>query len=88
VTEARYTVDLALERPERGRALARFVFRLRYRDRAVTLTVRDGYVSDELIDLARVPERTPEQEVRFAAVKREIADLVMSAAAADVYDAS
>jgi hypothetical protein len=88
VTEDRYVVDLALERAERGRALARFVFRLRYRDRAVTLTVRDGYVTDELIDLARVPERTPEQEVRFAAVKREIADLVMSAAAADVYDAS
>jgi hypothetical protein len=88
VTEDRYVVDLALERAERGRALARFVFRLHYRDRAVTLTVRDGYVTDELIDLARVPERTPEQEVRFAAVKREIADLVMSAAAADVYDAS
>ncbi|HWF24126.1 MAG TPA: hypothetical protein VG275_01665 [Solirubrobacteraceae bacterium] len=88
VTEDRYVVDLALERAERGRALARFVFRLRYRDRAVTLTVRDGYVTDELIDLARVPERTAEQDVRFAAVKREIADLVMSAAAADVYDAS
>src|ERR1700750_1918094 len=52
VTGGRYEVDPALARPERGRALERFVFRLAYRDRAVTLAVRDGFVPDELIDLA------------------------------------
>ncbi|MEA2199218.1 MAG: hypothetical protein QOJ25_3269 [Solirubrobacteraceae bacterium] len=88
VTEDRYIIDPALERAERGRALARFVFGLRYRDREVTLTAREGYVTDELIDLARIPDRTPAQESRFAAVKLEIADLVMSAAAPDVYDLS
>jgi hypothetical protein len=86
VTEDRFVIDPELERPERGRALARFVFRLSYRERAVTLTVREGYVTDELIDLARVPDRTPAQEARLATVKREIADLVMSAEAAEVYD--
>lgn len=86
VTGDRYVLDPSLERAERGRALARFVFRLVYRDRSVALSVRQGYVTDELIDLARVPERTPEQEARFAAVKREIADLVMSVPATEVYD--
>ena len=44
VTDGRYTVDPALARPERGTTLERFVFRLGYRDRAVTLAVREGFV--------------------------------------------
>jgi hypothetical protein len=86
VTDDRYVVDLGLERPERGRALARFVFRLGYRDRAVTLAVREGYVSDEFIDLARTPDRTQEQESRLTELKREMADRVMSSPAAEVYE--
>lgn len=88
VTEDRYVVDSRLERPERGRALARFVFRVGYRDHTVTLAVREGYVSDEFIDLARTPDRTPVQESRLTALKREMADLVMSKPAAEVYDVS
>jgi hypothetical protein len=86
VTEGRYTVDAALARPERGRTLERFVFELAYRGRAVTLVAREGTVPDELIGLARVRERTPEQEARLAAVKRETAELVMARAATEVYD--
>jgi len=86
VTEGRFVVDPGLERPERGRTLERFVFRLAYRDRAVTLAVRDGYVSDEFIDLARRESRTPEEEDRLSVLKREMADRVMSATAAGVYD--
>ena len=86
VTGERYVLDSALARPERGRTLERFVFRLRYRDRVVTLAVREDCVPDELIDLARTEPRTAEQERRFAAVKREVADLVMAREAADVYD--
>jgi hypothetical protein len=86
VTEERYVVDLALERPERGRALARFVFRLRYRDRVSTLVVREGYVTDEFIDLARRSDRTPAQESRLTTLKRAMAEKVMSAPAAEVYD--
>ncbi len=86
VTGERFVIDPGLERPERGRTLERFVFSLGYREREVTLAVREGYVPDELIDLARTEGRTPEQEHRFAVVKREVADLVMSRPAVDVYD--
>jgi hypothetical protein len=86
VTGERYVLDAGLARPERGRTLERFVFRLDYRDRSVTLVVREDCVPDELIDLARTEPRSPEQERRFTAVKREVADLVMSRDAADVYD--
>jgi hypothetical protein len=88
VTGDRFHVDPALARPERGRALERFVFRLRYRDRQTTLTVREGFVTDEFIDLARTADRDAEQERRLDTLKREMADRVMAQPAAAVYDAS
>jgi hypothetical protein len=88
VTEDRYVVDAALARPERGRALERFVFELACGDRRVTLAVRDGFVTDEFIDLARKVGRTPADERRLDALKREMAELVMSRPAVDVYDAT
>ncbi len=86
VTEERYVVDSRLERPERGRTLERFVFRLGYRDRAVTLAVREGYVTDEFIALARKEGRTAEETARLNALKREMASRVMAVSAEDVYD--
>ncbi len=53
VTSGNYTVDTSLARSERGTTLERFVFRLDYRGRVVTLFVREGYVTDEFIMLAR-----------------------------------
>ena len=88
VTEDRFVVDPGLERPERGRTLERFVFRLGYRGRVVTLAVREGYVTDEFIELARKEGRTPDEEIRLTALKREMADRLMAAPAADVYDAT
>ncbi len=88
VTDERYVVDPRLERPERGRTLERFVFRVGYRDRAVTLLVREGWVPDEFIELARREPRTTEEDDRLAVLKREMADRVMSAPAIDVYDAT
>jgi hypothetical protein len=87
VTGERYHLNPELARPERGRTLERFVFRLRYRDRTVTLAVREGFVPDALIELARRENRTAAEEARFAAVKQQTADTVMAAHAADVYDA-
>jgi hypothetical protein len=87
VTGERFHIEPALARPERGRALERFVFRLGYRDRQATLALRDGFVTDEFIDLARAPERTAGQERRLDALKREMADRVMARPAAEVYDA-
>ena len=86
VTEGRFAVDPALGRPERGRALERFVFRLGHRDREVTLILRDGFVTDEFIDLARTEGRSAEQEARLDRLKREMAERVMTRAADEVYD--
>jgi len=88
VTGDRYRVDESLARPERDRTLERFVFQLSYRDRSVTLELRDGFVTEEFIDLARTDERTPEQEQRLDTLKQEMADRVMATAADEVYAVS
>jgi len=87
VTGERFRVDDALARPERGRTLERFVFRLGYRERSVTLALREGFVSEEFIDLARAEDRTGDQERRLDELKREMADLVMSRPPGEVYEA-
>ncbi len=87
VTGDRFHLDPALARPARGRALERFVFCLAYRGRGVTLALREGFVTDEFIDLARTEERTADQERRLDALKLEMADRVMARPAVDVYDA-
>jgi hypothetical protein len=86
VSGGRYRVDKALERPERGRTLERFVFRLRYRESGVTLVVRNGFVTDEFIDLARTHERTESQERRLDLLKREMAKRVLARPAEEVYE--
>ena len=77
MTGERYVLDPSLARPERGRALERFVFRLEHAGATVTLAVRPGFVADELIDLARTEDRTPAQEDRLDALKRAMADRVI-----------
>lgn len=86
VTEGRYVVDDALVRPERGPTHERFVFRLGYRGRNVTVALRDGYVSTEFIALAGMEQRTAEQEDRLTVLKREMAELLLATPAAEVYD--
>ncbi len=88
VTGDRYVIDAGLARPERGRTLERFVFRLGYRDREVTLLVREGFVTDEFIALARAPDPSPEESERLALLKREMAERVMASPADAVYDVS
>lgn len=88
VTEGRYVVDGALARLERGRTLERFEFRLAYRGRTVELSVRDGFVPDALIDLARRPALTAQETARLDALKHAMAEQVMASPAADVYDAT
>ena len=85
VTEGRYTVDPSLALPERGLALERFVFRLGHRDRAVTLILREGYVTEEFIALTRRDDRSPEDERRLLRWKLEMAERVMAAPAPEVY---
>ena len=86
LTEGRYLVDAALERPERGSTLEQFVFRPRYGQRAVTLLVREGQVTDEFVAMARKPDRTPDDERHFTALKQAMTDRVMAGPASDVFE--
>jgi hypothetical protein len=86
VSEERYSLEPSLTRPQDGRARERFVFRLRRRDQTVTVAVRQGFVTDEFIDLTRRDDRSPNEERKLAAMKSDMATRVMSADAAAVYD--
>jgi hypothetical protein len=88
VTSDRYVVDPRLALPERGRTLERFVFRLSTNQRDVTMVLREGFVTDEFVDLARTEGRAPEQEHRLDHLKQELADRVMNAEASALYDAT
>lgn len=86
VTDGRYTVDPALTRPDLGRLRESFVFAVSIGDRSVTLLLRDGFVTEEFIDLAQKDDRTDEDESRLDELKAQLAQRVMAADAADVYD--
>lgn len=86
LTDGRYTVVAALERPERGHTLETFAFRLGYRARRVSLLLREGIVSEEFIRLAQWPDLTDDEEARFTAMKQALADELMASAADAVLD--
>lgn len=86
VSEGRYAIERGLARPERGVTLERFTFQVHYRGRSVTLVAREGTVDDDLIALARTPQRTPEQDARLAAIKRAVCERVLASPADAVYD--
>jgi hypothetical protein len=82
VTEGRYAIDPGLARPERGWTRERFVFRLASRGRTVVLGVREGFVTEEFLTLARSEHPGPRLDV----LKREMAERLMGAQAAMVYE--
>jgi hypothetical protein len=84
LTDGRYVVDRQLARPDRGRALERFVFTLTYPGTAATLLLSDGYVDDEFVELAGMKGRSASQEARLDVLKRELAARVMASPAAEV----
>jgi hypothetical protein len=86
VTQDRFVIDPSLERPERGRTHERFVFEVGVGGRRVTLLLRDGYVTEEFIDLARTENRDDAQEERLTLLKRQMAERVMASEASDVYE--
>ena len=88
VTGGRYRVDAALERPERGRVLERFVFEVGYNGRSVTLLLREGFVTEEFIDLVRTDGRSDEQEARLTELKRALAERVLARPADEVVELS
>jgi hypothetical protein len=86
LTDGRYLVTAALERPHRGTTLEQFVFRFLYRDRACTLLVRETMVTEEFVTMARKGDRTPEDERHFTQLKRDHADHLLAAAPGEVFD--
>jgi hypothetical protein len=88
VTDGRYVVDPSLARPERGTAMERFVFELSHGDEQVTLTVREGFVTEEFIALARRDARSDAEERELDRLKLEMCRRVMRAPADEVYDAT
>jgi hypothetical protein len=87
VTEGRYTVDRSLLRSDRGRLLEDFVFEVTVEGQTATFILRDGFVTDEFIDLARAENRTDMQEQRLDELKAQLAQRVLSTASVDVFDA-
>ncbi len=86
VTENRYVVDGALARPDCGPTREHFVFQLRYRERSVLAVLREGYVTEEFIALVRKDGRSAEEESHLTVLKQQLADRLLAAPAADVYD--
>jgi hypothetical protein len=86
VTEGRYAVRPEMERPGLGRVRAPYVFRWSYRDRTATLQIREGFVTDEFITLARTASRSAAQETHLAVLKQEMADRLLAVPPDEVYD--
>lgn len=85
-TEGRYVVNPGRERPERGPTLEAFIFRLGYRDRFATSVLREGWVTDEFVSLARSQDRSPAAERHFTDLKRDTAQRLMAATPAEIFD--
>lgn len=86
VTDGRYTVDMALARPDRGRLLQSFVFQISIAGRTTTLLLRKGFVTAEFVDLASKSDRNQTEEAHLDQLKKELAQRVLAAPAEDVYD--
>jgi hypothetical protein len=86
VSGERYTHDPALARPERGRVVERFVFEVGDGEHSVTLLLREGFVTEEFIDLARKDGRSQDEDAHLDALKEDLAARVMAADALDLFD--
>lgn len=88
VTDGRYVVDAAFAGPDIPESPAgRYFFRLILGARAVELVIRPGFVVPEFISLGRKRDRSADEEARLTVLKQEMADRLMAAPAAEVYDA-
>lgn len=86
VSDGRYSVDRSLLRPDIGRLREDFVFEVGLGLSAVTLVLREGFVTDQFIDLARTEERTEQQEAKLDELKQSLAQSLMAEPAVDVFD--
>jgi hypothetical protein len=87
VSDGRYVVDRSLVRTDRGRLLEDFVFVVGVAQRFTTVLLREGFVTEEFIDLARTQNRSKAQETRLDELKTQLADRVINSSSENVLDA-
>lgn len=86
VTDGRYIVDRSLVRSDAGRLREDFVFEVTIGDRTAMLLLREGFVTDEFVDMARTENRSDAQEQRLDELKAHLAEQVLRSRAQDVFD--
>ena len=88
VTGGRYRVDPDLAGPDVIRSpRGSYFFRFAYQGASVDLTLREGLVRDEFVELARRGPSTPAEVEWLAWLKQDMADRLLSLPADQVYDA-
>src|SRR4051812_30790347 len=87
VSDGRFHLDASLRRPQAGPARERFVFTVEHAASAVTLTLREGFVTDEFAALAFSAHRDEQEDSRLEVLKGELAERVLAQPAENVFDA-
>lgn len=78
----------AVANTDRGRLLQSFVFEIGVGDRSAILLLRNGFVTEEFIDLAGKADRSDTEEGRLDELKADLARRLLAAPADEVYDVS
>jgi len=87
VTKDRFTINLDLGKPyEEFGNRSRYVFKVFYGDKSVTLMVKEGIVSDEFLALGAKENRTADEEIHRSWFKLEMTDRIMKLHSSAVYD--
>lgn len=64
-----------------------YIWYFTYRDRTVRVRITEGWVKPEFAAMGKKTDRTPEEEQRLIYLRQEMADRLLAAAPADVYQA-
>lgn len=86
VSDDRFAVDRTLLRSDLGRLREDFIFAVSIGSEPIVLALREGFVTDEFLDLVRTPDRTAEQEADLDDLKRRLADRLLATPADQIYD--
>ena len=86
VSDDRFAVDRTLVRRDLGRLREDFVFTVTIGGASVLLVLRDGFITDEFLDLARAPNRSADQEMHLDQLKAVLAAQILATPAEELYD--